>query len=173
MTNWYVITGGPSSGKTTTVNLLRERGYPTTIEHARHYLDLRRLGGESVAQIRARQRAFQSGVLTMQLEQEAELDPDQVVFLDRAIPDSLAYARFLGLKPDPRLIEAVERASYRKVFILDLLPLVADYARTEDAAAQVQIHTLLTEVYRELAAPVVEVPVLEPIARVEYILKRL
>lgn len=94
-------------------------------------------------------------------------------FLDRAIPDSLAYARFLGLKPDPRLIEAVERASYRKVFILDLLPLVADYARTEDAADQVQIHALLTEVYRALAAPVVEVPVLEPAARVEYILTRL
>ena len=25
-TNWYVITGGPSSGKTTTINLLKERG---------------------------------------------------------------------------------------------------------------------------------------------------
>ena len=29
--NWYVITGGPGSGKTTTVNLLRDRGYKTTI----------------------------------------------------------------------------------------------------------------------------------------------
>ena len=38
-TNWYVITGGSGSGKTTTVNLLKERRYKTTFEHARHYLD--------------------------------------------------------------------------------------------------------------------------------------
>jgi predicted ATPase len=30
-TNWYVITGGPSSGKTTTINILTARGYKTTI----------------------------------------------------------------------------------------------------------------------------------------------
>ncbi|MBF9334791.1 AAA family ATPase [Microbacterium lacticum] len=37
-TRWHVVTGGPSSGKTTTVNLLRGRGYTTTIEHARRDL---------------------------------------------------------------------------------------------------------------------------------------
>jgi len=31
---WYVITGGPSSGKTSMVDQLRQRGYRTTIEHA-------------------------------------------------------------------------------------------------------------------------------------------
>ena len=46
-TNWYVITGGPSSGKTTTVTLLKERGYITTMEHARHYLDTQRLKGKT------------------------------------------------------------------------------------------------------------------------------
>ncbi len=34
-TNWYVITGWQSSGKTTTVNLLKERGYITTFEQAK------------------------------------------------------------------------------------------------------------------------------------------
>ena len=36
--NWYVVTGGPCCGKTTTVNMLAARGYKTTIEEARHYL---------------------------------------------------------------------------------------------------------------------------------------
>lgn len=173
MTNWYVITGGPSSGKTTTVNLLRDRGFTTTIEHARHYIDLKRVGGESVEEIRARQSEFQHGVLTMQLEQEAALDPDEVVFLDRALPDSLAYYRFLDLEPAPHLLEALGRVSYRKTFILDLLSLVPDYARTEDGEAQRRIHDLLTEVYRELPSPVVSVPVLSPADRVAFILERL
>jgi predicted ATPase len=30
-TNWYVITGDPGSGKTTTVNSLSIQGYKTTI----------------------------------------------------------------------------------------------------------------------------------------------
>lgn len=173
MNNWYVVTGGPSSGKTTTVNLLRERRFATTIEHARHYIDLKRIQGKTVEEVRARRYEFQRGVLDMQLEQEASLDPEQTVFLDRALPDSLAYYRFLGLDPDPRLLDALTRVSYRKVFVLDLLPLTRDYARTEDAAAQRRIHALLTEVYQDLSIAMVTVPVLSPVDRVAYILDRL
>ncbi|NDB08538.1 MAG: hypothetical protein EBX97_07735, partial [Actinobacteria bacterium] len=57
-TKWYVITGGPSSGKTTTVNLLQDLGYKTTIEVARHYIDLQRINGRSTEQIRENQRNF-------------------------------------------------------------------------------------------------------------------
>ena len=170
MTNWYVITGGPSSGKTTTVNLLRDRGYTTTIEHARHYIDLQRIEGRTVEEVRAKQREFQRGVLDMQLAEEAALDPATTVFLDRAIPDSLAYYRFLQLEPDPILVAALEQVDYRTTFILDLLPLAPDYARTEDTAAQQRIHHLLTEVYAALPFPIVHVPVLGAHERVDFIL---
>ncbi|WP_438853989.1 AAA family ATPase [Agromyces sp. M3QZ16-3] len=172
MTRWYVITGGPSSGKTTTVDLLRQRGYRTTIEESRHYIDLQRLGGHSVEETRSRQEEFQRNVLALQLAQEAELDPEEVVFLDRAIPDSLAYYRLLGLDPDPVLLEALVHVRYRKVFVMDLLPLHRDYARTEDAEDQHRIHDLLMEVYLSLPIPVVRVPVLPAEERVEFILAR-
>ncbi len=71
-TNWYVITGGPASGKTTTVNLLKERGYITSFEHARHYLDTQRLKGKTIEEVRQNQTAFQLGVLEMQIEQETK-----------------------------------------------------------------------------------------------------
>ena len=173
MSNWYVITGGPSSGKTTTVDLLRARGYRTTIEDARLYIDLQRLGGRTVEEIRGRQVEFQRNVLALQLAQEAALDPDELVFLDRAVPDSLAYYRFLGIEPDPALLGAMERAPYRKVFVMDLLPLAPDYARTEDVPAQRRIHELLLEVYESLPIPVERVPVLPPEERVDHILARL
>ena len=172
-TNWYVITGGPSSGKTTTIDLLKGRGYKTTIEHARHYIDTQRVTGETVEEIRSNQLAFQRGVFDMQIEQEKALLPDDVVFLDRAIPDALAYYRFLNLPEDPKLTDAMRQVSYKKVFIMDPLPLAKDYARTEDSPAQKHIHELLTEVYESMPFPVVHVPVLPPEERVDFILRNL
>lgn len=171
--NWYVITGGPSSGKTTTVNMLSERGYQTTIEHARHYIDTMHQGGRTVEEIRSNQREFQSGILEMQIEQEATLSADEMVFLDRAIPDALAYYHFLNLEVDERLTKAMETASYKKIFILDLLPFVKDYARTEDEEAQKELHSLLVDVYTSLPSPVIHVPVLSPEERVNFILNNL
>jgi len=172
-TKWYVVTGGPSSGKTTTIDLLKKRGFKTTIEHARHYIDTQRVGGKTTEEIRANQLAFQRGVLDMQIEQEESLLPEDTVFLDRALPDAVAYYRFLGLNEDENLKQAVSEASYKKVFILDPLPLVRDYARTEDEQSQKKIHELLTNVYESLPFPVVHVPILPPEERVDYILKNL
>ncbi len=170
-TNWHVITGGPSTGKTTVINLLTERGYKTTIEHARHYIDTMKVGGRTVEEIRANERKFQLGVLNMQIEQEAELSPDETVFLDRAIPDAMAYYQFLNLGYDKELLTAIEQVSSAKIFILDRLPLVKDYARTEDERGQKAIHNLIIDVYKSLGFPVIFVPVLEPDDRVDFILK--
>lgn len=172
-TNWYVITGGPSTGKTTVINLLHKRGYQTTIEHARHYIDTQKNNGKTVEEIRENKRKFQLGVLDMQIEQEKSLSPKDIVFLDRAIPDDLAYYQFLELDYDKELIEAINNVSYKKIFILDRLPLVNDYARTEDKTAQKIIHSLITKIYESLPFPVIHVPVLSPEARVDYILENL
>lgn len=170
-TEWYVITGGPSSGKTTTVELLKKRGYETTIEHARHYIDTQRVTGRTTEEIRANQLTFQRGVLDMQIEQEKLLSPQDTVFLDRALPDALAYYHFLNLPEDKNLEQALSDVSYKKVFILDPLPLTQDYARTEDESSQKRIHALLTDVYESLPFPVVHVPVMPPEERVDFILK--
>lgn len=172
-TNWYVVTGGPCSGKTTVVTMLRERGYKTSVEEARHYIDLQRERGKSVDEIARHQREFQLHVLNMQIALERSLRPDEVIFLDRAIPDARAYYRYLGLPEDKRLTAAIETVGYKKVFILDFLPLVSDYARREDAAAQNRIHQFIIEVYRALPFPVLTVPVMPPDERVGFILDNL
>lgn len=171
--NWYVITGGPCSGKSTTVGLLAEKGYRTTIEDARHYIDMQRADGKSIEEIKKNRAEFQYRVLSLQIEQEAALPPDELIFLDRAVPDARAYYRFLDLPEDPKLTTAMESVSYKKIFILDCLPLVNDYARMENEDAQQSIHSRLCEVYGELPFPVIHVPVLPPNDRVEFILTHL
>ena len=172
-TNWFVITGGPCTGKTTVINLLSDKGYKTTIEHARHYIDTQIEKGETVEDIRENKRKFQLGVLKMQLEQESELDPNEIVFLDRALPDAMAYYRFLNLDYDEKLLEAIDKACYQKVFILARLPLIQDYARREDEVEQIQIHNLIIETYESRSCPVIHVPAIPPNERVEYILNNI
>ena len=79
-TNWHVITGCPGSCKTTTVDLLNARGYKTTIEHVRHYLDTKRSIGKKVEEVRKNKAVFQLGVLGIQVEQKKLLSSDDVVF---------------------------------------------------------------------------------------------
>jgi len=85
----------------------------------------------------------------------------------------LAYYRFLKLPEDEKLHDALKVASYKKIFILDFLPLVNDYARVENKEAQHKIHSLITGVYESFPFPVIHVPVLPPEERVDFILKNL
>lgn len=129
--------------------------------------------GRSTEEVRKNQEEFQLGVLDMQMEQEASLLAEDTVFLDRAIPDALAYYYFLDLPLNQKLTDALQLYRYKGIFILDFLPLVQDYARREDKKSQKKIHNLLIEVYTSLDTPVVNVPVLPPDDRVDYILSNL
>ena len=113
------------------------------------------------------------GVLDMQIEQEAMLSPHETVFLDRALPDALAYYHYLKLPLNKKITDAAKMYRYKKIFILDLLPLVQDYARQEDENDQKKIHSLLIEVYTSLGYPVIHVPALLPDERVNFILKHI
>jgi predicted ATPase len=172
-TNWYVITGGPSSGKTTTIGLLKSRGYSTAPEMARTLIEEGQAQGRTLAEIRADGDAFQLAILHRQVALEAALNPDDVVFLDRGMPDGLAYERFLGLVPNPELVAASASARYRKVFVLDLLPIEDDGGRPENEDEQSQIQEHLLATYRELGFDVETVPVMSPGERAQHILDRL
>lgn len=172
-TNWYVITGGPGSGKTTTIDILEARGYKTVIEHARQYLQIQQFNGHPVEEVKGHQKEFQLAILKMQIEAEKQLDPEDIVFLDRAIPDGHAYYHYLNIPEAAEMTEALKDISYKKVFMLAPLPIVQDEIRKEDTAAQQKIQEALEKVYAELPFPVVHVPVMEPYERVEFILQNL
>ena len=171
--HWYVITGGPSSGKTTVVDELHHRGYKTITESARHYMELQLINGRDIAEIRLGQAQLQHKVLNRQIELERKLDKSELTFLDRATPDSLAYYRYLGLPPDKKLTDWLETAHYKKIFVLDLLPLKLDEIRSENESEQRAIHAELIKVYTERGAEVVMVPVLPPKERADFILANL
>jgi predicted ATPase len=171
-TNWGVITGAPCSGKTSVICELERRGFRVKHEVARALIDAALARGHSLKEIRADEAAFESRILSCKVEIESRLPPEPLIFLDRAIPDSIAYFRSAHL--DTTLPMAKSHLfRYRKVFFFDRLRIEKDAVRIEDEAAAERLERLLWESYRNLGYAIIRVPVMPVKERTEWVLSRL
>ena len=171
--NWYVITGAPSSGKTTIINLLKNKGFNVVYEMARIYIDQKVSEGKKIEEIRGNEAAFQEKILKLKIEAEKSLNKEEITFFDRGIPDSDAYSTLCGIRQDDLLKQAMINSQYKKVFLLDLLDYEKDYARIETREEQIKIHDLLEESYRKIDADIIKVSVMPPSERLDFILNNL
>ena len=172
LTKWNVITGAPSSGKTAVVDELRRRGYQVVPEVARAIIDRELAKGKTLSQVKSDIHSFERSILMEKVRIEAELPLGQVIFLDRAIPDSIAYYRLEQL--DPTEAEAETRqVKYRRVFMFERLRFSRDKVRGEDDRQAHRIEAFLRHAYEGLGYPVIRVPVLPPHERADWILKRM
>jgi predicted ATPase len=146
--NWYVITGAPHSGKTSVIELLEKEGFRVEYEIARVYIDNEIAKGRTIEDIRKDELEFQKGILDMKIEIERKLPKDEIIFFDRAIPDSDAYYELCGFSGDKHLEESLAKSKYKKVFLFDLLPYKKDYARVESEEEQLKLHKLLDLSYK-------------------------
>jgi predicted ATPase len=168
-----VITGAPCCGKTTLIDQLAGKGFRTLPEGARLYIEREMAKGRPLHPIRVDAVALQRKIKDKQLSLEAGLRANDVAFLDRAVPDSLAWYRAFGLNPNDILSECL-RHCYASVFLLDPLPFQADDGRAEEVAA---IAGYLDEWhardYSALGYDVVRVPVLLAEDRLAFVLETL
>ena len=117
--NWYVLTGGPSTGKTTLIDEFKKRSYTVVPEAARLYIEKHLAKGETIEQIRGDEVAFQRALFAMKVAAHEDLPTDVSVFFDRGMHDSEAYLRVQGILHDPELKKILDRITYKKVFLLD------------------------------------------------------
>lgn len=172
--SWYVITGGPSSGKTTLLAELEKLGHHTVPEAARWVIDRGRAKGLTVAQIRRDEKKFQDQVLRRKVVVETKLDPAKTIFFDRGMHDSLAYYRYYNFTPDPQAMQAMQKSTYGKIFLLEPLPVFErDYSRTESDDFPLRIHKLLHNAYAEYGMQPILVPPLDLKKRTQIILQNL
>jgi len=171
-TNWHVIAGALSCGKTTLIDQLAAQGFRTVPEGARLYLETERARGRTTEEIHKNLAALQRGIVDMQLRIEGELRATDVAFLDRAVPDCLAHWRVFGLNPNEILTECF-RHRYASVFLLDPLPIQRDGFRPEDEAIAAFTDEWIARDYSSLGYQVVRVPVLPIQERLEFVLERL
>jgi len=171
-TNWCIVTGAPSSGKTSVINELARRGHKTENEVARELIELGLSKGKSLEDIRREAATLQRGILEVALAREMALDPNDLVFMDRGLPDSIVYFKLAGLDGlEARASSMLFR--YRAVFIFDRLPLEKDAVRSEDDPLAEKIDRMLEEEYSSLGYAPIRVPVLPIAERADFILQRL
>jgi predicted ATPase len=171
-TNWQVITGAPCSGKTAVIHELEQRGYVVVHEVARAYIDAEISKGKDVRQIKADLPAFEGHILKTKVRIEAGLEPDAVVFLDRAVPDSIAYYELAGLDPAAPFKSSCA-FRYRQIFLFERIQFKTDAVRSEDNRIAAGLERLLESAYRKLGYRPVRVPLLPVAERVDLILERI
>ena len=171
-TRWHVITGAPCSGKTAVIKQLERRGYAVVHEVARSYIDTELTRGKTLAQIKADKWAFERHILMAKAKLEAALARDDVIFWDRAVPDSIAYYKLYGLDPAEPL-EASRSVRYRKVFLFARLTFLADPVRSEDETIAERLADLIEESYHWLGYQPIHVPPASIAERTEFVLARL
>lgn len=155
----YVVTGAPGAGKTTLLAGLAELGHRVLPEAARELLaeDSRR--GIPVEASRSDEQEFQRRVLQRKVETERALGRKVSTFLDRGIPDTVAFWRLHGWPLPAGLDDLVRRCKYDAVFMLEALPRVShDYARTETVVERARVERLLWETYESLDAVILPIP---------------
>jgi len=171
-----VIIGGPGTGKTTIIDGLIARGHCCYPEISRQVtLEARRQGIEqlflenpllfSELLLEGRKKQFHS----------AKDEPHETVFIDRGIPDVLAYMHYIGDAYPPGFDQACREHRYSHIFVLPPWEeiYVSDAERYENFEQAKLIYAHLCETYRNYGYELTEVPKGSLDERLDFILGKI
>lgn len=156
-----VLIGGPSSGKSTLINALTTKGYTCLPEISREIIN--KAQKEGIDQLFLEQPLLFSEMLLEGRKKqflEAKEHSDKIVFIDRGLPDVLAYMHYIGDTYPTAFTEACESHLYTKVFMLPPWEeiYVSDKERYESYEQALEIHEHLKQTYTNFGYKIVEVP---------------
>jgi predicted ATPase len=160
----FVITGGPSVGKTTIVNGLANRGFRVVHEIATQVItEGKILPWED-------RRKFQAEVLRRQQSAEASiLDFDKPVILDRGLFDGEAYY-VVDKMPVPQAFDSLDASQYALAFLVEPLDFFDENdVRRENLEFTREISVVLRHCYASRNVKVVHVPAMPPTERINFV----
>ena len=168
-----VIIGGPGSGKTSIINELLSQGYCCYPEISREVI--RKAKEDGIEQLfLTNPILFSEMLLDGRLKQfEKALDePHNLVFLDRGIPDVLAYMKYIGDHYPDNFEQACADNKYSKIFVLPPWKEIykSDDERYETYDQALEIHEHLVNTYQSYGYELIDVPTDSVKNRVKHIL---
>lgn len=171
-----VIIGGPGTGKTTIIEGLLAKGFCCYPEISREVtLEAKNQGIEQL--FLENPLLFSELLLEGRKKQfhNAQKEPHNIVFLDRGIPDVLAYMHYIGDSYPAFFDQACRDHIYTKIFLLppweDIY--ISDNERYENFEQAKLIYNHLTETYQKYGYDLIEVPKGTVEDRISFILNQL
>jgi len=171
-----VLIGGPSSGKTTLINELKENGHVCYPEVSREVI--KEAQEKGIEQLFLEQPLLFSELLLEGRKKQfhsAKQEDANIIFLDRGIPDVLAYMHYIGDSYPAFFDEACKEHVYTKIFILPTWKeiYVSDDERYESYEQALLIQEHLVETYQKYGYELIEVPKDTVENRVQFVLNQL
>ena len=171
-----VIIGGPGTGKTTIIEGLLAKGFCCYPEISREVtLEAKKQGIEQL--FLENPLLFSELLLEGRKKQfhNAQKEPHNIVFLDRGIPDVLAYMHYIGDSYPAFFDQACRDHIYTKIFLLPPWEeiYISDNERYENFEQAKLIYNHLTETYQKYGYDLIEVPKGTVEERISFILNQL
>ncbi len=168
----YVITGGPGFGKSTVIDLLGKQGFPVCLEGARSILSKE---SERIVDVRERviPPDFERTIADWRLNFLLSVQTGTIAFSDRGLPDQIAYSWYKKKIPSAFIEELVARHHYAPtVFVAPPWEEIygRDDIRQEGFEEALQIHDHILKAYLKYGYKIVNLPLVNPEARVQFIL---
>lgn len=174
--NLFVFTGGPGAGKTALIKALEKSGIQTVDEVAREIIKEQiESGGDALPwknTIGYTRRMLERSIQSYQIH-AGSVD---LRFFDRGIPDTLAYARLIGLDETAEIETSVRLYRYNSVvFMLPPWEYIyhTDGERKQSFSEAVKTYHVMRDVYTLAGYKLAEVPVATVAERVEFVIDTL
>jgi predicted ATPase len=175
-TRKIVITGGPGTGKSSLINELVKREFTCFEEISRQVtLNARKDGVDQL--FLTKPLLFSELLLEARTKQflDARSTEKDLVFLDRGLPDVLAYMDYANSAYPKRFVDICKNHVYEQVFVLAPWQeiFVSDSERYENFNQAVKIHDALLHTYERFGYKLIDVPFDSIEKRADFILDAL
>jgi len=149
-TSWFLATGAPSSGKSTSLRHLQKVGYKVNSDISRDYIVDLKERGVTFEKSDLYSSETQQILFFLMTADALALDTDQMIIHDYSLPDNIAFLSLGGLPVPDEVKKSAKLFRFQKVFLFEPLELVRDGIRTEDREDQEKLFHLLHRTYRSI-----------------------